>query len=200
MKITTFALMALISLVLTGCVSMDPIQRSVKVKPVEHSVIVPSEPIAHVAPTVTPEPPQIVIPIPESVIPYVSDADHTCLSLAIYHEARGENAKGQAAVGWVVRNRLGDPRYPKTICGIVQQGSRYSCQFSWYCDGLSDVPRDKAAYDRARVIASQVISGEFPNPVGRSLFFDGYVHGTSKRPGQMQIGKHRFYASYKQRG
>lgn len=200
MKVTTFALMALISLVLTGCVSIDPIHRSVTVYPVDHSEVVASEPIAHVPAAIQIEPPQIVLPIPEPATPVVSDAEHTCLSLAIYHEARGENSRGQAAVAWVVLNRLGDARYPKTICGVVQQGTRSKCQFSWYCDGLSDVPRDNASYERARTIATQVLVGEYPNPVGRSLFFDGFVHGTSKRPGQMQIGKHRFYASYGQRG
>ena len=206
MKAATFALMALLSLILVGCASLDPIQRSVTVYPADNSEVVVSETIAHVPPPIeAPVPTQIVTPIPEPATRTVSDQELTCLSLAIYHEARGEKIHGQAAVAWVVLNRLEHPRYPKTICGVVKQSGRtktgkLSCQFSWYCDGNSDVPKDLVAYRRAQDIALQVWNGTYPNPVGRSLFFDGFVHGSPKKAGQMQIGAHRFYASYGNRG
>jgi len=38
-----------------------------------------------------------------------------CLALNIYHEARGEGANGQRAVGHVVLNRVSDPDFPDSI-------------------------------------------------------------------------------------
>ena len=45
-----------------------------------------------------------------------------CLALNIYHEARGEPPEGQLGVGWVVLNRVDDPRFPDSVCGVVLEG------------------------------------------------------------------------------
>jgi spore germination cell wall hydrolase CwlJ-like protein len=90
-----------------------------------------------------------------------------CLALAVYYEARSEPLSGQAAVATVVMNRVADPRYPDTICEVVQQGPksptgmplRHQCQFSFYCDGLGEDPRDRAAWRRALVVSKLVING-----------------------------------------
>jgi len=50
----------------------------------------------------------------------------TCLSLAIYYEARGEPIQGQLAVGQVVLNRVADQDYPDTVCGVVTQSKQFS--------------------------------------------------------------------------
>ena len=67
-------------------------------------------------------------------------AEENCMARAIYFEARSESELGQLAVARVILNRTKDPDYPKTICGVVYQGSnrRNSCQFSFACDGLPD--------------------------------------------------------------
>ena len=44
-----------------------------------------------------------------------------CLALNLYHEARGESLAGNLAVGFVTMNRVADPRYPDTVCGVVKQ-------------------------------------------------------------------------------
>ncbi|MFV4649083.1 cell wall hydrolase, partial [Mycobacterium tuberculosis] len=46
-----------------------------------------------------------------------------CMTQAIYYEARGEPEAGQTAVAQVVLNRSRLPQYPKSICGVVFQGS-----------------------------------------------------------------------------
>lgn len=80
-----------------------------------------------------------------------------CLALNVYHEARNQSFAGQLAVANVVINRVNDERFPNTICEVVFQGPtrpswkgtgelipvRNRCQFSWYCDGKSDVPKEK---------------------------------------------------------
>ena len=71
-----------------------------------------------------------------------------CLAQNIYYEARGSNLADQAAVADVVLNRVDHTSYPNTVCEVVKQGRkdrsgnmlRNQCQFSWYCDGKSDVP------------------------------------------------------------
>lgn len=45
----------------------------------------------------------------------------------IYYEAGIEPFRGKVAVAEVTLNRVRDPRYPKTICGVVYQHK----QFSW---------------------------------------------------------------------
>jgi spore germination cell wall hydrolase CwlJ-like protein len=80
-----------------------------------------------------------------------------CLAQNIYHEARDQSVAGRVAVALVTRNRVLDKRFPNTYCGVVLQGPirpswknngtwypvRNRCQFSWWCDGKSDTPRDK---------------------------------------------------------
>ena len=71
----------------------------------------------------------------------------SCLAEALYFEARGEPIQGQLAVGEVVLNRVEDPRYPNSICKVINQGTgrRFACQFTYTCDCLlytSPSPRD----------------------------------------------------------
>jgi N-acetylmuramoyl-L-alanine amidase len=53
--------------------------------------------------------------------PFLSDKDIECLARNIYFEAGSEPLEGKVAVGIVTLNRSQDPRYPSTICGVVNQ-------------------------------------------------------------------------------
>ena len=84
----------------------------------------------------------------------------TCHALNVYYEARSEPMVGQYAVAHVVLNRVANESFPDDACKVVKQG--YSkglgkCQFSWYCDGKSDVPKDDLAWLYARVVAYNVL-------------------------------------------
>ena len=65
-----------------------------------------------------------------------------CLSLALYHEARGEPLNGQRAVAEVIMNRVESNRFPDTICGVVMQPNQFSFVYfhgrniSLTCSGL----------------------------------------------------------------
>jgi hypothetical protein len=89
-------------------------------------------------------------------------AEENCLARAVYFEARSESELGQLAVAKVILNRVKDPEYPKSICGVVYQGSgrRNSCQFSFACDGLPDDVRSAAAWSNSKRIAKMAISGD----------------------------------------
>jgi len=86
----------------------------------------------------------------------------TCLAKNMYYEARNQGLAGQLAVSLVVMNRVKDSRYPNTVCGVVEQGPtreswkkdgtyypiKNRCQFSWFCDGKSDDPKEPTTYGR----------------------------------------------------
>ena len=84
-----------------------------------------------------------------------------CLAQNIYWEARNQSINGMYAVAKVTLNRVRDSRWPSTVCAVVKQrkqrGGSWICQFSWYCDGLSDIPRHKQSWDMARLIATVTI-------------------------------------------
>ncbi len=89
-------------------------------------------------------------------------AEENCLARAVYFEARSESDLGQLAVAKVVLNRVKNPDFPKTICGVVYQGSgsRNSCQFSFACDGLPDDVKSPEAWAHAKDIAQRAISND----------------------------------------
>lgn len=53
--------------------------------------------------------------------PFISDKDIECLARNIFYEAGAESKEGKIAVGMVTINRAQDPRYPKSVCGVVKQ-------------------------------------------------------------------------------
>ena len=89
----------------------------------------------------------------------ISQRDLQCLAEALYFEARGEGSQGQRAVAEVILNRVDSPAYPRTVCGVVQQGGKGGCQFSYTCDGRSDRISDRAAWARAGKIARSMLDG-----------------------------------------
>jgi spore germination cell wall hydrolase CwlJ-like protein len=120
-----------------------------------------------------------------------------CLTQAVYFEARGETARGQAAVAQVVLNRVKHPAFPKTVCGVVFQGAaRHGCQFSFACDGSMHRVREAGAWTRARKIAARAMSGVVLADVGKATHF----HTTGVAPAWgprmlrvSQVGMHVFY-------
>ena len=96
-----------------------------------------------------------------------------CLTAAVYYEAAIEPPDGQRAVAQVVLNRLRHPAYPKTVCGVVFQGSdrRTGCQFTFTCDGALARAPNMALWNRAREIAWAALSGRVFAPVGWSTHY-----------------------------
>lgn len=126
-------------------------------------------------------------------------AEQSCLATAVYYEARGESELGQLAVAKVILNRVRDPAYPKTICGVVYQGADkgHGCQFSFACDGRAEQPRSGSAWVEAKQIASRAMAGEADVKIISTAthYHADYVQprwaGTMKR--LIKIGRHVFY-------
>lgn len=124
--------------------------------------------------------------------------DLDCLTQAVYYEARGEGRDGMRAVAQVVLNRARHAAFPKTVCGVVFQGAgrRTGCQFSFTCDGSMRGRVDRGAWNRARAVATEALSGRVYAPVGTATHF----HTTAVAPGWRgslvrvgQVGDHVFY-------
>lgn len=125
-----------------------------------------------------------------------------CLAQNIYFEARSEPTAGRRAVAHVVMNRVASSRFPSTVCEVVRQGGesrRYKCQFSWWCDGLSDDVKNAKAWKDAERLASFVYWGLSQDMTEGALWYHAdYVKPrwrTAFKKGPT-IGRHIFY-SYK---
>jgi len=138
-------------------------------------------------------------PLPPEVF---SAKEQKCLANAIYFEARGESLRGQAAVAQVVLNRVRNPTYPKTICGVVYQNQHLKnrCQFSFACDGKKDRVLSPKIYKTAEEIAMAVTAGKIflPEVASSTHYYAQYVSPRWARSMEKmkKIGLHIFYRTY----
>lgn len=135
-----------------------------------------------------------------------------CLADNMYWEARNQSTKGMLAVGHVTMNRVFDDRFPYTVCEVVEQGPtrpswkdpevyypiRHRCQFSWYCDGKSDIipTQDEDLYNVIMALAFKVYfddDNDFTE--GATHYHADYVSPSwaSTKTKTVTIGDHIFY-------
>ena len=121
-----------------------------------------------------------------------------CLTQGIYYEAALEPTEGQEAVAQVILNRVRDPNYANSICGVVFEGAERTtgCQFSFTCDGALAQPPVAWAWNRARQVAERALAGHVSARVGTATHY----HADYVRPWWAptlnkltQIGAHIFY-------
>ena len=95
-----------------------------------------------------------------------------CLATAALYEAGGD-PRGQRAVIQVILNRVRAPGFPKTICGVIYQGSSRAtgCQFSFTCDGLARRRPEHVGWTAARRVARRALSGYVFAEVGRATHY-----------------------------
>lgn len=172
-----------------GAKSAAPFDAVIKEGAVDPNIVIPDAPATHA---------WVNSPLPASAD---TPAELKCLATAIYFEARGEPEEGQLAVAQVVLNRVKNPAYPDTICGVVYQNKtkRNRCQFSFACDGRADRITDNGAWTRAEELAKKSVeeqSEAFLEEVGSATHY----HATYVRPrwaGRMKqtdkIGRQIFY-------
>ena len=147
------------------------------------------------------------------------ELDAQCLALNMYHEARNQGSAGLLAVSSVVLNRVKDKRFPNTICEVIEQGPtreswktrqtpdpndavfypiKNRCQFSWYCDGKSDVPKQVKTWKRLLTIANSIVYNKFDfvDITDGALFYhaDYVTPGWAKtKQRTVEIEDHIFY-------
>ena len=121
-----------------------------------------------------------------------------CLTQGIYYEAALEPTEGQEAVAQVILNRVRDPNYANSICGVVFEGAERTtgCQFSFTCDGALAQPPVSWAWNRARVVAERALAGHVSARVGTATHYHAdYVHPwwAPTLNKLTRIGAHIFY-------
>ena len=137
--------------------------------------------------------------LPSSELAPIARRNETdCLTSAIYYEAGYELNQGKRAVAQVIINRVRHPAYPKTICGVVYQGSerKTGCQFTFTCDGSLARRPTRDRWEQARLIAVGAITGAVEPSVGMSTHYHAnYVmpYWAPSLDKVSQIGTHIFY-------
>lgn len=138
-------------------------------------------------------------PLPLSAF---SEREQNCLTAGIYFESRGEPVRGQAAVAQVILNRVKNPAYPNSICGVVYQNKQWRnrCQFSFACDRIKDRVNDPKRWSMASYVARETTEGRiWLSTVGSATHYHAaYVKpkwaSTMRRAGR--IGLHIFYRTF----
>ena len=124
-----------------------------------------------------------------------------CLSLNVYHEARGEPDAGQLAVAYVTLNRA--RRKQMTVCDVVVE----PYQFSWTTGGVMmrangwtlmphTVPTELKALQKAVQIAQAAMLGRVQDPTLGALFYHADYVSPNWKSSMTQIaaiGQHVFY-------
>jgi spore germination cell wall hydrolase CwlJ-like protein len=135
-------------------------------------------------------------PLPLSAF---GEREQNCLTAGIYFEARGEPVRGQAAVAQVILNRVKNPAFPNSICGVVYQNKKWRnrCQFSFACDRIKDRVNDPKRWELARYVARETTEGRiWLTQVGSSTHYHAiYVRPkwASRMTKVGRIGLHVFY-------
>ena len=151
-----------------------------------------------------------VEPVEEPTELIFSEKEIVCLQKNIFFEAATEPIDGRIAVASVTMNRVKSPDFPSTICGVVEQAKlnsngvprRHKCQFSWWCNGRSDVPDLSNDYVlkvwyEIGALAVQAANGDIADSVDGAVFY----HATHVTPDwnfkllaiHSTIGDHIFY-------
>ena len=154
-----------------------------------------------------------VTPIPVED-PFFKNNEITCLAKNMYFEARSEGIAGVVATTQVVYNRVNSKEYPNTICEVIEQAKisqwwlkekgivkpiKNKCQFSWFCDGYSDEPKDDKTYSELFELAEQFVNGEHEGMIditGGALWYHAdYVHPRWANHLEVttKVGRHIFY-------
>ena len=120
-----------------------------------------------------------------------------CLTQAVYYEAGYEPLEGRRAVAQVVLNRLRHPAFPKSVCGVVYQGSGSGvCQFTFVCDGALYRKPAHDAWLEAESIARAALGGYVDSSVGEATHYHADYVAPRWAPllaKVAQIGQHIFY-------
>ena len=126
-----------------------------------------------------------------------------CLTTAIYFEARSESQLGQLAVATVILNRVKASNSSSSICRVVYKGASHlnACQFSFACDGKSDLVDDARAWETALEITNLALVKKAKNGRMHAIATATHYHADyvdpywSKSLNRLtKIGRHIFYS------
>lgn len=140
----------------------------------------------------------------------IAKATLMCLALNAYWEARNQSYEGMVAVNQVVMNRVASDQYPNDACEVIFQGPtraswkdpnkkypvKNRCQFSWYCDGKSDEPKDSRTWIESIRIADMVLNEKTIDITDGALWYHAdyvYPYWADHLTRVITIENHIFY-------
>ncbi|MEM1199621.1 MAG: cell wall hydrolase, partial [Pseudomonadota bacterium] len=87
------------------------------------------------------------------------DQDTYCLAMAIYFEAGRKSLQAQVAVTRDILHRVESFNFPNSVCEVIYQYAhrRGRCRYAFACDGRPDRPRNRAVWQRAKMLAREQI-------------------------------------------
>lgn len=121
------------------------------------------------------------------------DKEFDCLVRNVYYESKSEPRNGKLAVALVTLNRVDNPKYPNTICGVVYQKG----QFSWTRD--KKLLKYKINAEQWHAAKSAALEA-YMNRGILGQFMATHFHNQTVKPGWKlkrvaRIGGHTFYSS-----
>lgn len=121
-----------------------------------------------------------------------------CLAKNIYYEAAMEPYEGKLAVAQVTINRLNHPDYPSDVCGVIYQKTGNTCQFSWVCENVDKISKDKYIWEECMQIARRALTEDQVHEelaARNALYYHAvYVNPKWKNTKVIKkIGNHIFY-------
>ena len=152
--------------------------------------------------------------------PVIDIKELNCLAKNIFFEAANEPEEGKVAVGLVTLNRASDPRFPRTVCGVVDQrvtrmiehqGTRQVqmswgrtktekttvwskltiCQFSWRCMFVKTPKSQDERWLESQQIARDLLASDVTYADYRDKYANAlYFHATGIRPVWAKEKKH----------
>lgn len=118
-------------------------------------------------------------------------SERECLMRAMYFESSRSSPEGMFAVGTVVMNRVADPRYPRSVCGVVGQKNQFA-------DGALSRPMTDSGAVLAAQIADQIMGGARHPGVGNAEHFHtaGLRFPYNNMHYVLMAGGNEFYEKY----
>ena len=123
-----------------------------------------------------------------------------CLAKNIYYESASEAYEGKLAVAQVTLNRVNSPQYPHDVCSVVYQKTQGTCQFSWTCNNVDTLVKNKYQWEESLLIAKRALTQPVLHDIiakTNALYYHAvYVNpGWNKTKVVARIGNHIFYAN-----
>lgn len=122
--------------------------------------------------------------------------DVDCLAKNIYFEAASEPRAGKIAVAEVTMNRVKSRQFPRTVCGVVYQKTKGTCQFSWVCEDKKAIRNRNMWRESLQIAENILISKRTYGIIGNAMYFHAdYVDPawSNQKILVKQIGNHIFY-------
>ena len=148
--------------------------------------------------------PTNLIDVSFNELTYNSQKEVRCLAQNIYFESAYEPDQGQLAIAFVTLNRTKHVSFPNSICEVVTQKTKNTCQFSWFCQDKerksflsNNVPNNQQTYNKILQLATftYINYDKIIDPTNGAIFYHAdYVNPHWKNVTPIRtIGRHIFY-------